>query len=149
MRRVIQLMICCGLLVDIGVPHASDVYKWVDEKGKVHYGDRPTHGSARQVPLRSKPPADESLRQRHERQNKLLQVMEEERQLRDEQRLQAKAHQAQREQECATAKFRLRRYQEAGEIYLEDASGKQTKLPKEQQQEAIADAKARVEAWCD
>ena len=30
---------------------AADVFKWVDENGQVHYGDRPGHGAAPPAPL--------------------------------------------------------------------------------------------------
>jgi Domain of unknown function (DUF4124) len=40
LTRLTHLTIACALLVVSG-PAAAQVYKWTDENGKVHYGDKP------------------------------------------------------------------------------------------------------------
>lgn len=45
-----------ALLVGIGVAQAQTTYRWVDEQGKVHYGDRPPVSAAGKVETRKPAP---------------------------------------------------------------------------------------------
>jgi hypothetical protein len=57
----------------------SDVYKWVDENGNVVYGDKPTSNNADKIKIKSPPQADKPYQKRYKKQQKLLSVMQEER----------------------------------------------------------------------
>ena len=37
----LSLLILTVTLVTLPVPQSADIYKWTDEQGRVHYGDRP------------------------------------------------------------------------------------------------------------
>ncbi len=52
---------------------AAEVYKWVDEKGKVHYGDRPLPG-AQSMRLKDVPQVTPIAGEREEKRERLLQV---------------------------------------------------------------------------
>ena len=47
-----RLVIALAALVACGA-HASEIYKWVDEDGRVHYGDRPPEGEGKAIELDS------------------------------------------------------------------------------------------------
>lgn len=51
MSKAINLLLF-GLLMHCTIVAGSDVYRWVDEKGQVHYGDSPPQDSARKVTRR-------------------------------------------------------------------------------------------------
>lgn len=44
MRQVIGVLTCA--LLALAWPAAAQVYKWTDENGKVHYGDKPQGAKA-------------------------------------------------------------------------------------------------------
>lgn len=52
-----------GLLLGAGLAQAQSTYRWVDQDGKVHYGDRPPAKNARELQERkySAPAADKSM----------------------------------------------------------------------------------------
>ena len=57
------------------------VYKWADEQGRIHYGDRPGHSNASSVGTRA-PPAptlDTEAAERRVQQRRLLEAFVEER----------------------------------------------------------------------
>ncbi len=49
----------CGLL-SFSALISAEVYKWVDEQGKVHYSDKPINESAKKITV-NKPPSDKQL----------------------------------------------------------------------------------------
>jgi uncharacterized protein DUF4124 len=57
----------------------SDVYKWKDENGKIVYGDKPTTNNADKIEIKSPPKKDEYYQERYKKQQKLLNVMQDER----------------------------------------------------------------------
>lgn len=104
------LTVLISLLMTAGVVEAQ-VYKWVDENGKVHFGDQPPRKkptSAEKVELKiaprisNEPVANEADRAR--RQQQLLKTLSDERQQREEQRAQAKAAKAAKERKAAMCK---------------------------------------------
>ncbi len=74
-----SLIVAVVLIAVLPVNGFSEVYKWVDEDGKVHFADRPTGSNAEQVDIKS---SDDSLKpdleteKRLEKQRKLLKVYE-------------------------------------------------------------------------
>lgn len=142
MKKIAVMMLVCG------IASAAGIYKWVDENGKVHYGDQPGDSSAREIILPAAPAPDENQRAHEEKQKKLLQVFEEERQLKREQEATAKLEQQKREQECTLARARLKNYEHAGELTTQDKDGKQRTLSKAEYKQVVEDAKKAVEYWC-
>jgi uncharacterized protein DUF4124 len=57
----------------------SEVYKWTDENGKTVYGDKPFSNSASEIKIKKPPEQDNYYRERYKKQQKLLNVMQEER----------------------------------------------------------------------
>lgn len=144
MRKIVVML----LLLGCAVASAAGVYKWVDENGKVHYGDQPGHSSAREIILPVAPAPDENQRAHEQKQKKLLQVFEEERQEKREQEAKAKVEAQKREQECTSAKARLKSYEQAGELTTKDTHDKVPTLSKSEYKQAVEDAKQAVEHWC-
>ncbi len=120
-----------ALLLALAVPIASaQVYKWVDEKGQVHYGEKPPAGSK---PSAVKPPAvspnppaqaqDFPSQELESRRRQIKRAEDEERQARDA---------ANREARCNNAKERLAiaeqaalyRREKGERVFLSDAEHK-------------------------
>ena len=90
MKKIILLL---GLIASVAA-HAG-VYKWVDENGKVHYGDSP-QASQPTVEMNvdettTEPSFSEDVLSREEKRERLLQSMEEDRIEKQEQRDKQKA----------------------------------------------------------
>lgn len=153
MKRKLQQLVCGLLLASfLGGAMAAEVYKWTDEQGRVHYGDKPPEQGARSVDVDPGPASGSPLPSDAERRDKtrrLLRAYEEERRIKQqrEQRQEAKA--AERRKRCAWARDRLRRYRQAGRLYDLDDQGNRKILDDSQRQQAEARAAQDVSQWCD
>lgn len=130
--------------------HAAGVYKWVDEQGKVHYGDRPGNNNASKIAVPSSPPpSDKSLSERNAKRDKLLQTMADERKLKEEDASKAKQQSEERKQRCIEAQDKVKRYERARYIYKPTEGGQEIIFSEEERQKATVEAKKAVEEWCD
>jgi Domain of unknown function (DUF4124) len=79
----------------------ADVYKWVDDNGKVVYGDKPTTNNADKIKIKNAPQKDQQYLQRVKKQQKLLDVMQEERDTKTALKKEEKEKKVQQEIKCA------------------------------------------------
>ena len=144
-RRVLLLL----WLVYVPIA-AGAVFKWVDEDGRVHYGDRPETQRAAPVQIRPGPsgPAPAAPANRAERQRRLTDSMESERLRRLESRQKAEAEKADRARRCNWARDRMRRYESAGFLYDLDSGGERRVLGDDERRRAMHRARQEVERWC-
>ncbi len=138
---------CCfiALLLVLAVPVASaQVYKWVDEKGRVHYGEKPPAGSK---PSTVKPPAaapnapakaqDLQSQELELRSRQIKRREDEEREARDA---------ANREARCSNAKDRLEIAERAALYRLE--KGERVFLSDAERKAALEGMRAAVTQYC-
>ncbi len=141
---IVLLMYFFGLAAQ-----AAGVYKWVDEQGKVHYGDRPGNNNASKIAVPSSPsPSDKTLSERNAKRDKLLQTMEEERKLKEEEGLKTKQKEAERARRCIEAKDTVRRYERARYIYTPTEGDKEIILSEDERKKAMDEARKAVVEWC-
>jgi len=95
----------------------AEVYKWVDENGKIVYGDKPTSSDASKIKIKKAPVQDPVVQQRNEKQNKLLDVIQEEREERDTLRKEQKKKKDEHKKMCADARKELQKMKNARFIY--------------------------------
>lgn len=138
------------VLLVVGTPvWAAGVYKWVDEQGRVHYGDKPQGGQAESVDVKSEPGTSSApavdLDQTRQR---LLQAYEEERLEREQKRAEAAKEAERRKQNCARAKDELRNLETASYLYDFDEKGERVILNDAEHARALARARADVKEWC-
>ncbi|UCB55602.1 MAG: DUF4124 domain-containing protein [Thiotrichales bacterium] len=130
----------------------ASVYKWVDENGKVHYGDQP---QARQpavemniddtAPIPSG--TDDSL-SRAEKRERLLQSMEEDRIEKQEQREKQKALNEQNRKKCNRYRDRMRHYQRASGLYRLDNNGNRVYMSDADRSRATKNLQAKISKYC-
>jgi len=123
---------------------ASDIYKWTDEDGNVHYGDRPDGVQPVRVAIVSQPtdPARVSATVEARSQSRAVKKEEEEAAAAagpSKEELQAEA--AERAQKCNTYKAQMQQLVTSRRLYREDENGERIYLDEE---ETIA-ARERVE----
>lgn len=132
---------------------AAGVYKWVDEQGQVHFGERPpAKGRAQELQLKVQPAAPAAVpneAERRDSEQRLLRAFEEEREQKKAQEQKSREDQAQRERNCALARDRLRRYRSAGSLYNLDQQGNRVTLAEGERAAAEQRAEQDVARWCD
>ncbi len=130
----------------------AGVYRWVDDQGRVHFGDKPPDKeraesidtTASPAPARPAPNAAE----RRDKQQRLLRAWEEERRQREEAQAKNKEEQERRENNCRIARDRLRSYRDAGYLYDLDAKGERRVFSYAERDAAIKEMEAAVAQWC-
>jgi len=95
----------------------AEVYKWIDENGKVVYGDKPTSSGADKIKIKSAPVQDPVVQGRNERQNKLLNVMQQERGERNVLKKEEKQKKEEQMKICADARKELQEIKDASFLY--------------------------------
>ena len=97
----------------------AEVYKWVDEKGQTHYGEKPPSTNASEVKIKDAPNADMSVQKRNEESDKLLKVYEEERSIKNQEKLKTEEEERQQAEKCKIAENDLKDMQQGGAVYYD------------------------------
>lgn len=134
---------------------AAPVYKWIDEDGQVHYGSRAEHKNAKEIEIKNRyidsgnSSAPLSAQERVDKQKRFLNALDaENKSISDEKR--KKKEQAELKiTRCNASRDQLRRYENSGALYDLDEKGNRILLNKKQYEQAMAQARARVEKWCN
>ncbi len=149
MRRF-ELVATLALVLAAGVA-AAQVYKWVDEDGKVHYGDRrpDTGADAQTLELPPAPSKDADHADRTLKRRRLLDAFDAERDERQRAAASAAAAERERENKCAKLKGDLARFDRANVVYTRDESGARTYMSDEERDAAATNARAWIEKHCD
>jgi flagellar biosynthesis GTPase FlhF len=134
---------------------SAEIYKWVDENGKVHFGDRPKSAgadNAEQIQLRENSPGQSSnpTQQRNaaQRRERMLRVYEEERAKKREKKAKEKAERAERKRRCNYAKNQLKDARHSV-LYDLDEDGNRVYLDNRQRKSHLAKLEQEVGRWCD
>lgn len=139
------------ILVGVFGPGNAEIYKWVDEQGQVHYGDKP-QAQAESISVDegqgepAKAPAGDSARR--ERQQRVLKSMQMERERKQALREQERAAAQEAAQRCAEARERLADITGAGFLYRKNAQGERVIFTDAERTQATAQAEAAVEHYC-
>lgn len=103
---------------------AAEVYKWVDEQGRTHYGDKPADDSALSVDVESEnPEVDPVLEERRRKRDKLLEQFADERRKAAEEAEKLAAEKAERERKCEQTRNRLWQYEHSPYLYETTENG--------------------------
>ena len=130
----------------------AGVYKWVDDNGKVHYGDRPQAAQpAVEMEIDETTPApsrDDDELSREEKRERLLQSMAEDRVEKQEQREKQKALNQQNRQKCNRYRDRMRHYQRASGLYNLDKDGNRVYISDTERARATKNLQAKINKYC-
>ncbi len=148
----IALTLAVGALVFAAGAPASEIYKWTDEEGNVHYEDRPSGAPTEERLALSYRRTDSSAVQRrinarHDRQTARAEAQSvaeaAEREAAD-----SAAAAEERKQACERARARLEKYLQAPRLYRTDANGERVYLDEAQREEARRKAEEQVTEFC-
>mgnify|MGYP001815231863 CR=1 FL=1 len=132
---------------------ASEIYKWTDNEGNVHYVDRPTGNPTEErlniVSNRTSNAAVQANIQarldhqaaRQERRSKAAEA--------EQAAAEAAAAAEQKQKQCEEARARMERYLQARRLYREDESGERVYLDESQTMEARARVQQKIQETCE
>ena len=134
-----------------GIAFANDIYKWTDEDGNDHYGDRPTGDATEErLAIVSRPTDPSTVQARAKSRYPAREAAEEsapsEPQGPTEDELRAQA--TEKKQKCATYKARLQKFVQSRRLYKEDENGERVYLDEEETQAARERVASQVEEYC-
>jgi hypothetical protein len=138
------------MLSPLKLLQAGGVYKWVDEKGKVHFGDRPKWGQESQEIKLKKNQAHGLLNQergRLEKQQRLLDSFERQRSKKKKADADKKLARQKVVEECRRARHTLAKYQRSNVLYEDTPEGRRF-LDQQQRDEEEALYKAFIDKNC-
>lgn len=134
--------------------HSDAIYRWTDEDGHVHYGDH-APGGTDAVVIRAggatapRAPAGDDARPRREKQRRLLDAFEKEREERLAKRAQARAERQARDARCAALRAQLEHTREAQYLYREGKGGRRDVLSNEARAEYVAKLEGALGRECE
>jgi hypothetical protein len=133
---------------------AQDIYKWVDEKGKTHFGDRPPAGAAQTqaITIRDIPEADRNVpsdAQRRAKENLLLERFAEERAEKKQAAVEEKKRRKKLIRQCIQARDQLRRIKRASHLYDLDDAGRQVVRSDEERKKVTRDLEQAIAKNCE
>lgn len=97
----------------------AEIYKWIDDDGKVIYGDKPATNDAEKIKIKNAPEKDHQYQERHNKQQKLLDIIQEERNEKISLKKQEKENKAQQQAECSDAIKKLKAMKDSSFLYRE------------------------------
>ncbi len=113
----------------------AEVYRWTDEKGKVHFSDKPHMDSTKLDIQTPKPSGIGTTEAQRESQKKVLKQLQKSRQLRTKEKDQNSKQKAKIEKYCSRLQNRLKNYDEVDYVFIRDASGKKKRLTSQQKKD--------------
>lgn len=140
------ILVTCGLL--ISAQSSAEVFKWVDEKGAIHYGDRKPDGvESKTLKLKSAPPAAAAASETNQN---IADTLAKEREKAAETEYQGKYDQEQKnldKERCRIAKENLATIDNKARIKIEE-NGQQRYLTPEEIAEKRAEMQKIVDTEC-
>ncbi|HTT07303.1 MAG TPA: DUF4124 domain-containing protein [Gammaproteobacteria bacterium] len=148
MSSWLRMLSLLPLLAPVTASYA-EVYKWVDEQGKVHYGDHPGNARSQPVQIQAAPQPDPDSAERREKSQKLLNEYSDDQTEQKKQQESREKEAAQRKVNCELAKKNLDTYEHAATLYTTDKDGERHNLTDDEYKKAIETSHANVKKWCD
>jgi len=150
-RKYVMTCLIMIVVSTSGIAFANDIYKWTDEDGNVHYGDRPTGDATEErmaISSSSTNPSKVQARaqSRYAPKEPAEEAVANEPQgpTEDELRVQAE----QRKQKCDTYKARLQKFVQSRRLYKQDENGDRVYLDEDQTQAARERVENQVQEYC-
>ncbi len=146
-----RLLLMLGAFLLNATALGAEVYRWTDSNGQVHFSQRPPPVDAEKLELPeggAPAAADTSLDKRRERQRRVLQSYEYERE--QKKAAATKAEQEKREMaaKCADMEKRWRRLSYGGPLYYRNDGGEREYLSEQQRTEEKARLRPYFKRYC-
>jgi hypothetical protein len=113
----------------------TEIYKWVDENGKVHFDDRPGSGNKEKIKIKTTETSEGTnteFQENVEQEKKLLKIYEEERQEKNLKKVEQREEKKKLKERCIDAKDYKKTLDESSELYDLDEKGERINLSTEE-----------------
>ena len=131
----------------------AGVYRWVDEQGRTHFGDRPPVSvDAQEVEVRAAPPPPEPVAQAQDRATARQRLLDYDDDKRAEEKAdaeQARSERAARETGCRQTRKALQHYASTGRIYKPTPDGGRSYLSDQERDALIGHLEQQAAQLCD
>ena len=127
----------------------AEIYKWTDDAGNVHYGDKPVKNSSQlEINAETANSVGEIKESREERRRRLLDAMQEDREEKDKQKAEREKKQNKLNRQCTIAKDRLQTYERSSSLYNLDKNGNRITLSDEERKKATDKLRSQIKKYC-
>ena len=127
----------------------AEIYKWVDEQGNTHYGDKPVKDSEEIDVDTAKKGHIKPDRHREEKQRNLLETYDDDNARRAEKDAKNKKKKEDLKRRCERTKDQLRRYERARYIYDYDKEGNKIILSDDQRAKDTDNLRQTIKRNCE
>ena len=131
------------------LPAGAEVYKSVDETGKVVYSDRPVDENAATVAIDSRPTDNARISAEKQARTERLALESEEQAKAEEQAQKDRENQARMDENCRRPREALASLQNAERLYIPRENGERRYLDENETQARRDLARKDVQEWCD
>ena len=126
----------------------AEVYRWVDEKGQMHFGDQTGDAGTHAIKPHSRQPTQGNQQQRMQKTRKLLNAYQIERRQLREQKAKQKEQAEKRKKDCIQAREKFRKYTDYGNIYQLGEDGKREYLSEKERAALLQRSREAVARLC-
>ena len=138
------------ITVLFALPAQAEIYKWTDEKGNVHYGDKPIVNSEEiLIPEKINVQSRVTMQEREEKRKRLLESFAEDRADKKEQQEKQEIKKKKLNRQCITARDRLKTYQKSSRLYDLNEKGERVILSDKARQQAVNQLSAEIDKHCN
>ena len=131
---------------------ASEIYKWTDAEGNVHYEDRPSGADTEErLSMTYNPTNNSAVQKRVERRIEAQTAQDEAKSVAaaaQQEAADSAADDAARQENCDRSRARLESYLQSRRMYSTDAEGQRVYLDEAQRQEARQKAEEQITEFC-
>ena len=151
-RKITIAFYIMSVVSSAGIAFAGDIFKWTDEDGNVHFGDRPTgEPSEERLKVSYNRTDAEALDLRVQSEREVADSLQEsraaateEKRVVEEERLAAEENQAR----CESSRAKLNAKRTAQRLYRTDEAGERVFLDDAQRAESIAKSESAIKENC-
>jgi len=126
----------------------AEIYKWTDEQGNVHYGDKPVVDSTEMEINISKKSNGKISQSREESRQKLLDAYDEDNKREAQEKDKLKKQKKKQKKNCTYAKDRLRHYERARSLYDLDKEGNRVTMSNADREKVTSDLRNKIKKFC-
>ncbi|MCW8935994.1 MAG: DUF4124 domain-containing protein [Gammaproteobacteria bacterium] len=142
-----NIAIIFALLLNSATVYA-EIYKWVDEQGKVHYGDKPISDSTEMDINISKKGHIKINNNREQKRQKLLESYADDQEREDKEKEKLKKKKEKHERNCILSIDKLKQYERASSIYNLDKEGKRVTISSEERLRKTDNLRKKIKKYC-
>jgi hypothetical protein len=145
MNRFLLFIACLYLSSNV----SAEIYKWVDDQGRTHYGDKPAgEADPLQVDVSKKGHMDSGV-DRAEKRQRLLNAMQEDRYRKQQQAEKQREQKQYAQRQCTLARDRLKQYESVGYLYRLDKDGNRIVMPTEKRDQLTEKLRDDIRKNCN